>query len=405
MKQYFYLQLKRLLHILPMLLIGTLITVLCVGLLLGGLKTADENSADKLRFQIAISGHTSGSYVQMGLAALQAFDDTRFSMDIVELPQEEAHRRLLQGELTAYVILPENFIERALYGDVDTVTFVTHAGGESIVSMFKNEVTSLITELVLHSQKGVYAIGEVAAQENVWDVRGEYMDNLAFSYIELLFARNKVCTVTQLGISTGLSLVEYYIGALCVFLLFFVGVAFITTGVCRDHSLHRLLQGKQFGPWKQILCEYAAHFGIFVGICAILSGAAQLAAPLLGSDTALPGFFSLFLRLVPVAALAAALNGLIFQLTGNVVSAVLWHFFLCLGQCYAAGCFYPVYALPPAMQSAAAWLPAGLAREFVSGSFLQESKTAALLGILLFTAAFWALTVLLRWYKLRTNRR
>lgn len=404
MKQYFYLQLKRLLRIFPMLLIGTLVTVACVGLLLGGIGTADKNSADQQRFQIAITGDTSGDYVQIGLVALQAFDDTRFSMEILELEQEEARQQLLAGKISAYVILPENFIERALYGDVDTVTYVTHAGGENIVTMFKNEVTKLITDLVIHSQKGVYAIGDVAAQENVRDVRGQYMDDLAFSYIELIFSRSKVCTVEELGLSDGLGLPEYYIGCLSVFLLLFIGVAFVTAGVRRDHSLHGLLQSRFIGFRKQVLCEYAAQCGVFLCITGLLTGGICVAGSLL-ADLKIPGFFSLLFRFLPVAAMAAALNGLIFELAGNVVSAVLWHFFLCLGQCYAAGCFYPVYALPPVLQGAAGLLPAGLAREFVSGSFLHTAKLSALLGLLLFTCLFLGLTAGLRWYKLRTDRR
>lgn len=388
-----------------MLLIGTLVTLVCVGLLVGAMWKTDENSADKQRFKIAISGDTSGSYVQTGMMALQAFDDTRFSMEILELPPEEARQKLLAGEISAYVLLPENFIERALYGDVDTVTYVTHAGGEDIVTMFKDEVTSLITDMVIHSQKGVYAIGDVAAQEGAWDDRGAYMDDLAWSYVQLVFARSKVCTVETLGISNGLGMLEYYIGCLSVFLLLFIGVAFVTAGVRRDYALQGLLQSKGQPAYKQVLCEYAAHAAVLLTLAAVLAGAISIVGLALGDAVKIPGFFSLLLRLIPVAALAAALNGLVFELTGNVVSAVLWHFFLCLGQCYVSGCFYPVYSLPPVLQTLSGLLPAGLAREFVSGSFLETAKLPALMGIMAYTACFWGMSVGVRWYKLRTDRR
>lgn len=401
MKQYFYLQLKRLLRIFPMLLMGTLVTLLCVALLVGALWKADENSADKQRFKIAITGDTSGEYVQMGMLALQTFDDTRFSMEVLELTAEEAQAQLLAGQISAYVILPEDFIERALYGDVDTVTYVTHAGGEDIVAMFKNEVTTLVTDLVIHSQKGVYAIGDLAPD----DVRGSYMDNLAWAYVQLIFARSKVCTVEELGISSGLGLPEYYIGALSVFLLLFIGVAFVTVGVRRDYALQGLLQSKGRSGYQQVLCEYGAHFSVFLCLAAVLAGVIVLAGGFLGDTVQIPGFFSLVLRLIPVAAMAAALNCLIFELTGNVVSAVLWHFFLCLGQCYVSGCFYPVYTLPAVLQRFSGVLPAGLAREFVAGSFLETAQTPALLGILLYTGGFWALTVAARRCKLRADRR
>ena len=406
MKQYFYLQLKRLIRIFPMLLIGTLVTAACVALLASAFWKADENDADKQRFKIAISGDTSGEYVQMGMVALQTFDSARFSMEVLELPPEEARQKLITGEISAYVLLPEDFIARALRGDVDKVTYVTHAGNEDIIAMFKNEVTGMISNLMIYSQKGAFAMEQLAIDENLArETRIEYVDELALSYLDLIFSRTEICTVDILGVSNGMGMLEYYISCLSVFLILFIGVAFVTVGVRRDYSLHALLQSKGYPAHKQVFWEYCAHFVVLMCLVAVLAGVVALAGHFLGDSVNIPNFFPLLLRLIPVAAMAAAINCLVFQFTENVISAVLWHFFLCLGQCYAAGCFYPVYTLPPIMQKVAVWLPAGLAREFVSGCFLSEGKPAALLGMLLFTALFWGLTVILRWLRLRADRR
>ena len=396
MRRYFYLQLKRLWRIFPLLLGGLLLSRLCIALLAAGLWKSDQQGEDKQRFRIAISGDTSDEYVQMGMLALQAFDDTRYAMEILELPQEEARRQLQRGEISAYVVLPEDFIERALRGDMDKVTYVTHAGGETVVSMFKDELTKLITALVVDTQKGVYGVAELMDEYDISGSAGKHMDDMSLQYIDLIMSRSEICVVEELGISKGLDVSAYYVCALSAFLLFFIGVAFVTVGVRQDSSLSQLLAAKGFGAGKQVLCEFAAQFAVLLCMGAVLTGIVGAAGPALQETGDFPGFWQLFWRMVPVAAMAAAGNILIFEVAGNVVSAALWHFFLTVGQCYVAGCFYPVYALPEPMQALAAWVPAGMARAFLSGCFLQETKLLSLAGMTAFAGAALGAAVLLR---------
>lgn len=394
MGRYFYLQLKRSLRVLPFVLAALLTAMVCIGLLANGLWKANLDSDQKQRFKIAITGDTSGEYVQMGLMAMQTFDDSRFAMDMFELPLEEAEQMLRRGEISAYVILPENFIERALTGDMDTVTYVTHTGSETVVSMFKNELTKMVTKLVVYSQKGVYAV-EQAAGENGVSEPWKHMDPLAMEYAELIFSRAKICTVETLGLSGGLDIPSYYLCSLLVFLLLFIGVTFITVGVKEDASLDRLLASKGCGGTEQVLCELGAHLTVLLAVAAVLIVFLVAGAQLLKNMITLP-LLPLFLRLLAVVLMAGAFNMLVFELANNVISAALLHFFVCIGQCYVAGCFYPVYALPESLQKISGWLPAGMAREFLAGCFVYEFRPLQLTGILIYTGLFAVLTLLLR---------
>ena len=404
MKKYFYLQLKRLWRIFPLLLGGLLISLACVGVLAAGMWKNSQSDEDKQRFAIAITGDTQGDYVQMGMMALQAFDDTRFAMEIVEMSEEDARVCLMRGSISAYVVLPENFIERALRGDMDTVTYVTHAGKEDVVTMFKDELTKLITDMVVYTQKGVYAVAEIVEDNEIPGSVGWHMDTMSLSYIDLILSRSQICVVEELGVATGLDTVSYYICSLVVFLLLFIGVAFVTVGVRKDKSLSRLLASRGFSEGKQVFYEFAAQFTVLFTLGAVLTVIVSAVGPRISQAANFPGFGQLLLRTVPVAAMAAAGNMLIFEMTGNVIGAAVWHFFLSVGQCYVAGCFYPVYALPEPLQKAAAWMPAGMAREFLSGSFLLESQGLQLAGILLVGSAFFGITVVLRRGKLLAER-
>lgn len=186
MKRYFYLQLKRGLKVFPFILLTALIILASVAAIFLAVQSRMQNSEENQRFKIAITGDLDDKYSQLGLAVLQNFDDTRFAIELVEMTTDEAEAQLKKGAVSAYVVLPENFIERALSGDVDRVTYVTSAGGQNIVSMFKNEFTALITDMVVHSEKGTYAISS-AVKDSGLSGAGKYMDELSMEYVDLIF--------------------------------------------------------------------------------------------------------------------------------------------------------------------------------------------------------------------------
>ena len=405
MRRYFYLQQKRLWRIFPLLLAALLVSLLCVGVLAGGMWKNDREGQENQRFRIAITGDTSGQYVQMGMVALRSFDDTRFAMEVLEMSTEEARQQLQRGKIAAYVVLPEQFIERAIRGDMDTVTYVTHTGGATVVSMFKDEMTELITNMVVYSQKGIYAVGQLVKENGIEGSAGRHMDDMGLVFVDLILSRTQIYEVEELGISAGLDTMAYYICSLSVFLLLFIGVAFVTVGVRQDRSLSRLLASRGFSEAKQVFYEFLAQFSVLTLLGAVLMGIVSVAVPKLLSDVEMPGFWALFGRMLPVAAVAAAGNMLIFEMTGNVVGAAVWHFFLSVGQCYVSGCFYPVYALPEPLQKLAPWMPAGMAREFLSGSFLEESRLLQLALLVLVCLVCFGATVLLRRGTLLKGRR
>ena len=71
MIKYFYLQIKRLIKIMPPLLIACLVLSVALGFFLGGLIENDKNDAKNQKFKISIVGSTEDNYLSMGVAALK----------------------------------------------------------------------------------------------------------------------------------------------------------------------------------------------------------------------------------------------------------------------------------------------------------------------------------------------
>ena len=92
MRKYFYLQIKRLLKILPPLLIACLVISVALGIFLGGMIENDKNDAKNQKFKISVVGSTKDNYLSMGITALETLDSTRFAVEIEQTDEKTAKK-------------------------------------------------------------------------------------------------------------------------------------------------------------------------------------------------------------------------------------------------------------------------------------------------------------------------
>lgn len=409
MGKYFYLQFKRIARTFAVILAVSASLVLGVSVIVSAFSDIAMNGEEHKRFKVALCGDTESSYIELGLQALQTIDDTRFSLDVIMLSEEEAASALAVGDISAYVVLPDSFIENALSGVITPVTFVTSPGQSGVVTMFKNEITHLITDLVVYSEKGTYAIYDALRDNGAADTAYKYMNIISIEYAELVFGRGDVYSYRSLGISDGLDMSEYYTCALAVLLIMLMGIPFASIHIRGDRSLDRILLSRGYCERSVLLCEYAVH-----AICMLILGCMSMmlmtAVFSMNRDASAldpTQFFSVefALRMIPAVLMISAFDILIFESQDSIVSGVLSHFFaaLCLG--YASGCMYPIYALPKSIQSIAPWLPSGLARSYAGGTFTYEAKLSSLALILSYTVVFLIAAYAVRVYKTRKCER
>lgn len=397
MKKYFYLQLKLAGRILPVVLGVTLALLLGLGILVSGLLATFRSNEESREFTVALAGDTDNEYMQWGLAALQLADEDTFCVSVVEMSREQAHTALEKGEISAYVILPEGLMEKALAGEeFEPITYVTSAGVEGISSYLKREVTALVTKMVVYSQKGAYGLDELLSEQLPDADIADHMTALSLQYADLIIHRDEFYEAEVLGVSDGLTTADYYICAAAIVLLMLMGLPYAAIYIRRDYALPRMLRSRGFSAAGQLLCEYGAHL-----LSMLILGGFLMA---LAAFAELPGGV-LALRLIPVLAMIAALNMLLFTLAGNTVSGLLLHFFGVIGLCYVSGCIYPVTAFPIAVQRLAAVLPTGIARQHLSTAFTGQSIWGSLGGLTLYTAAFFGIALLVRIRKTVGNER
>lgn len=410
MKNYLFLQLKRQIKLLPLILAVTFILFIGISTILTLLIDTFNSDEDQQKFKVAITGDTDSEYIGLGLAAVQTIDNTRFTMEFLELKEHEAKVMLQNGEISAYVVLPENFIENAIAGDMEKIRFVTTSGDRGITTMLKNELTTLITDMVVYSQKGTYGLNEALKDNDCpKEERWKLVDDISIEYVELVLHRSDMAEEDVIGISDGLTFSQYYLCGMTVLLLMLIGIPFASVCVRKDTSLESLLVSRGYSVRRQIMSEYFSHFCMLVGIALFMTVCIRYMPNIISlvGDKEMIGEMALpfVLRVIVSVALLSAMNLFIFEFADNLVSGVLLHFFAVLSLGYISGLFYPIYSFPTAIQKLSAVLPTGILRSFMSGIFADEtSLIKCIIGIVFYLSVFLSGTVLLRRRKLVGNR-
>lgn len=389
MRKYFQLQYKRLLRFLPGALFVALILMAGLFLAFQLFTQQSANQEENQKFPFAVCGDTEHSFLQMGLSTLTSFDSSRFAVELLEMEESDAARALTRGEIAAYVVVPEGFMEQALAGDIPQLKFYSTTGATGIVSLVKEELSSVISTLLLSSQEGVYGIWDVIIDNGVPGKSQSEMDRLAFTYVDYIFARDRVYSLEELGIGDALGLEGYILCGLTVLFLMLICLPFAPRMIPGDPALGRLLRSKGKPAWKQAVCDFAAYAATLLCMLLVMIVLITLCVPTLENPLALLG------KLIPVLLLTAAFSFMLYSLSRDMIGGVMLMFFVSVILCFVSGCLYPVYFFPVPVQQIAQWLPMGIARtqlaSFLTGSAPDRTLPTLLLYCLVFTAiGVWA---------------
>lgn len=363
MRKYFALQCKRILRLIPGVLLAGAVLVLAVGLVFSGMSDTAGEDDDPLH--VALVGTADDPVLQVGISALTTLDESRYTVTIHTMTEEEAAAALADGQISAYVVIPEGFMEEAMYGRFMPIRYVGATGTGDLISLFKEEFTRVISDMVLEARKGVYGMYDAMPYT---PERDETIDQLVVSYVEFVIVRGEMYSLENLGIAQKVGFVGYLQCGLTVLLILLLCLPFAVVLVSRDRSLSLLLRARGMGVWKQTLCEFAAFF---LGFLLLTEAVAVAVSFVPGMDW---GQLRLW-HLVPVVFCVTAMSFLLYRLSRELISGVLLQFFLFLSLAFLSGCLYPVFFFPESVQKMADYLPTGMARVYLTAAMAGESQT------------------------------
>lgn len=359
MKQYFLLQWKRLARYLPGAFLAVVILLGGLAGVLGSLMDRQSQREENHTYQVGVVGSAEDPLLQIGIEAIRQYDSSQLAMELITMEEPQAKRALSAGRISAYVVVPEGFVEEALNGNILPLKFVSTVGATGLNTIFQQEITQAISQLLTDAQKSVYGMYAATSVEGVYQSRG--MDKMAIAYTEYILMRNQVYRVETLGAGSGADLENYL---LCGFLVLFLMLAclpFAPVMIRKDVSLGQMLAARGRPAFLQALCDLASY-ALTLMVMVLAAGLISLCIP------KMEAFGKLLLRAIPAAVLCAAISYFIYTLAADLIGGVLLQFFVSIALCFVSGCLYPVYFFPVGVQKLAAWLPTGAARDLLCGS-------------------------------------
>ena len=408
MIKYFGLQLKRVLRVVPLMFAATAILAVCFLAIFSELIAIYAKSPDNQKSHFALCGDIEGTYLEVGLEAIQSFDSTRFTLEFEMMEQEEAIELLEAGKSSACIVIPENFAHEIYYnGRILPITYITSGDSVGMTPFLKDEITDIISDALTYGMKSIYGSADAAVGEGISDEAGNIMYEMSIDYIECTVNRTDVYKVEELGIGNSQSLGGYMFCGISVVLLMLISLPFAILFIRRDYALQRIFASKGKSAAKQILAEYGAFFvGIF-----LLFAAFSLCIALAKMFTSLPidavisadSGFGAFMLSIPAVLMLCGFSYMIFEISKDLISGVLSLFFATVFLGYAGGCLYPTFIFPETMQKIVAWLPTGVARMQISSALSGDGALLTTLISLGYTLVFFGISVFVRNRRLKAN--
>lgn len=408
MGSYFYIQLRRACRLLPSQLLITLLACGCLGFLTVVFMRNSTWTEERTKYEVAIVGDVSDSYLGFGIQAIRLMDDSRFMLEFPDMTEEEARRALTNGTVDAYAKVPEGFVASIVSGENDQkIILVGSEGQRGIVGILSEEMAKVASSLVTCSQSAIYSMQQIVVDNGESAVLWEATDDLNLRYLAMVVNRTDLCGLETLGFSNGLSTEGYYLCSILVFFLQLTGIHYSPFFCRKSRECTELLASKGVGSFRQVVGEYLAC--ICLNLCCLLEIIILLGIVMekdllhiqewqnMGTET----LINFFVGLLPVAAMLVALQLLLYELTTGVVSGILLQFVSSIAMGYLGGCFYPANFFPETLTQLGQLLPTGAALRYADGILVGQLRVEACAGVILYMISFIGIAGLIRKYKLQ----
>lgn len=398
--RYLRVSFKRALKIYPSIILFTIVLAIGLGALAGGLFA--EKMQEKMRFKIGLVGDLEGSYLEIGIYAVENFDSSKYYVEFEKLSREEAIQKLEAGDITAYLDIPDGFIRSVSRGKNLKIKYVTGNSPSMLSALIVDEILMSISDIVVETQNGCFALIEIAGENGV---SLSISDDLTFEYLDIVLDREEIYDIEYLGFSAGQSFEAYYTCVILIVMLLLWGILCVNMLVKTDLSTERLLYVQGLGVKKQIIAEFLPYLAVAMINLSLLTTALNFVGfEFLSHMRGVGDFILLAFKLLPAVFMLCTMQFLFYELTSNVISAVLLQIFSAVALSYVSGFFYPSDALPALLRNISALLPTGIALQYVINAFNDLPLTADAFICVVYGALLLLLACVVRKIKFRRGR-
>lgn len=401
---YLKLQLKRVGKVFPVIFFMTLLLGAGLSLLVWMQFKLNREDAGKQKISLGIVGDTEDSYLGFGIYALENIDSSRYTITFVRLEEKEASAQLEKGKISAYIRIPEGFVDSVVSGENMPVEFVSGASQGGIGTELLRELADAVSVLITESQTGIYSMQELYLDYKALETIYEDTDKLNLRYFDVILSRENMYRMVTENERNVCSAAGYYLCAVILVFLMIWGMNGGALLVKNDMSLGKVLSAGGLNVWAQTSGEFAGYVclmaGNSLGIVLVLVGAAGYFRFSLPEAKELGDMIRFSLGIWPVLLCTASMQFLLYNLVTGLTEGLLLNFVGTVGLGYLSGCFYPISYFPEGVRRLASFLPTGIGMKYLESYLLGQSAADMCLKLLLYTAVFFVLAVWIRKRKL-----
>lgn len=401
-QKYFSLQLKKASKHYPAIIALNLVLIVCIALACILVIKQNVGSSDKQKIKIGVVGDMSNTYLDVGVTAVQNFDSSRFSVELVTHKNEnEAKAALKSGETTGYLHIPSEFVSAVREMENIPLVYVTNNAPEGLGSILVNEMALTISSTVNETQRGIFALQKLIREYNKEGLRA-HTNNINLEYIMSVLNRTNNYKTEYVGMADGLSSGGYFVcGGIMIFLLLW-GISCSSILLKKDRALETLLISKGQSVTSQIFGEYFTFFILTFVTFLIFSALAGtvLQYTQIGINELDYRYISDFLKytiaISPVLLMITSLQFLFYEMISGTVGVILSQFVFAIGTGYICGCLYPSHYFPVSIQKFAAVLPTGIGVKYMRQTLSESLSGMTFVGVMLYFVLFIGIAIAVR---------
>ncbi|MBP3352364.1 MAG: ABC transporter permease [Lachnospiraceae bacterium] len=398
-KQYLKVQLKRAGKALPGICLLTVFLTVGLLVLMKAMFLIEESKSENRIVNVGIVGDIDDTYLGIGIEVIKNMDGIRNLADIQTMTEEEAMQAFVSGDISAYLLVPEGFIDSVVYGENKQLTYVTNEAAQDIGGLLINELVGSISQMITMTQTSVQSMQSYMLEHDMRDGLWEATEGINIAYIEVVLNRMDMFELEELGISNSISFTGHLFTGILVLLMLLWGINSVSLLVRSENSLLKILHTRGLNSRKQVLSEVGAYLVLqcasllCVFICVIIIKAA-FGLSIREWDVLEAGEKLLFVvKLVPVVMLTATMQALLYELVTNVVTGVLLQFVVAVSMAYVSGCIYPLSFFPEALQVLGAYSPIGVALRYLQKNLTYRNGWGEFCIMILYILLFVGLHI------------
>lgn len=405
-KQYLITQLKRVGKVLPGICLLTVVLTVSLLFLLKAIFLMQESKEENRAVKVGICGDLSDTYLGIGINVLKNMEGVKNLADIQSMTEEEAKEKFADGQISAYLVVPDGFIDSIITGENKELTYVTTESSRDIGGLLINELVDSISGMITMTQSSVQAMQLYMMEHDKKEQLREATEGINQAYIEVVLDRMEVFELQELGVSNRISFTGHLFTGVLLLLMLLWGINCVSLLVRNESSLLKILHTKGLKGKYQVTAEMIAYVclqgaSLLCVFCCLIVVKSLFGFSIREWDVLDTGEQLLFLgSLLPVVVLVSVIQAFLYEMVTNVVTGVLVQFVAALSMAYMSGCIYPISFFPEGIQALGTYSPVGMALQYMQKGLTGQTYVKEFLVVVLYIILFLGLHMWRRNYRI-----